>query len=153
MANTQVVPDKTALKAYLSRGLTQQQIVDAWKRDSGVTVSRSAIAMAIERNGLKSSNPRARYDDLIPWRVRVEHKDAQEVRLLRMEARRRAGGTLSNSEIRWLMGWKEELHNANAVIHYDPDTEQGFWWVERLPEHGDDLIVRPKVSSRSAADE
>lgn len=150
MANVQVVPNKTALRAYLSQGLTQQQIVEAWKRDSGVTVSRSSIAMAIERYGLKSSHPRARYDDLLPWRVSLEHANAMEARLLRLESRRRAGQRITHAEERWLDGWLAELKEADAVIHYDPDTEQGFFWIPRADAApGSDLINRPKVRGGS----
>jgi len=148
MANAQVVPNKTELRAYLSQGLTQQQIVDAWKRDSGVTVSRSAIAMAIERYGLKSAHPRARYEELLPWRVAIEHRERTDARMLRLEGRRRAGQKLGEKEERWLDGWLEQLREQNAVIHYDRDTEQGFWWIPREPEHGDEIINRPKQKAR-----
>lgn len=152
MANTVKGPNKTQLKAYLSQGMTQQQIVEAWAQDSGVRVARSTIAMLIERSGLESANPRPRYDELLPWRVAPEHRDDIDARALRLEGRRRAGGKITPWQEKWLEGWIADLRNANAVVHYDRATEKGFHWIPRTPEHGDDLIHRPKVRGGSAAD-
>ena len=141
--STQVVPDKTTLARYLSRGLTQKQIVDAWENDSGMKASRSAIAMAITRYGLKSSHPRPRYEDTIPWVVKNEHIHHNDARMLRLEGRRRQGKTLSEDELRWLTKWRTALEVAGAVIHYDPLTEQGFYWVVREAKDNNDIIRRP----------
>ena len=45
------------------------------------------------------------------------------------------------------------LDEENAVVHYDGDTEQGFFYVPR-EEHDDDIIRRPKAKTtlRPAAD-
>ena len=45
---------------------------------------------------------------------------------------------------RWLENWKAELEAADAVIHYDPDTEEGFFWVSKADPRvvADDLIDR-----------
>lgn len=137
---TQLVPDKTQMRRYLSAGLTQKQIRDAWENDSGIKVSRSAIAMAIERYGLQSAHPRRRYEETLPWKVRVEHKNNNNARMLRLEGRRREGLALGDQEKRLLTQWRHKLEEAGAVIVYDPDTEQGFWWVARRDD--DDDIVR-----------
>lgn len=138
-----LVPDKTKLKSYLNKGMTQKQIVEQWEADSGIRVSRSAIAMAINRYGLESAKPRARYEDMLPWRVIEEHRMATEARLLRMEARRRRGLPLDQEQLTWLTHWREELDKANAVVTYDPNTVEGFFWVHREPTD-DDIIRRPK---------
>lgn len=144
MAHEQLVPDKTQMRRYLEQGLTQQKIVEAWERDSGIRVSRSAIAMAIQRYDLKSAHERRRYEELIPWEVSSEHVRQPQARLLRFEGRRRAGLPLTHAEETWLTNWKQELEDANAVVFYSPET--GFQYTERLPEHGDDLIDRSNVS-------
>lgn len=140
---TQMVPSKGELENYLGQRLTQQQIVEAWERDAGVRVSRSSIAMAIDRYGLRSTNTRPRYEETLPWTVRDEHSHANDARMLRLEGRRRSGGTLSTKEKRLLTNWKQLLEESNAVVLYDPQTEKGFWWIPREPRDGDDLIRRP----------
>lgn len=138
-----VAPDKNWLERKTRDGLTQQQMVDAWEEDSGYRMSRSAIAMAMARYGVASAHPRPRYEDMLPWRVSDEHRMAADARLLRLEARRRKGEKLTADELRWLTGWRERLREANAVIHYDPNTVEGFFWLER-DDSDDDIIRRPK---------
>jgi hypothetical protein len=143
MAPPVKVPNKTQMRRYLSRGLTQQEIVEAWEADSGYRVSRSAIAMAIERYDLKSAHPRPTYPDLLPWVIQVEHRNHIDARMLRLEGRRRSGQKLHKQEQRWLDQWKHELFEVrNAVVHYEKDTDEGFFWIPRTAEHGDDLIDR-----------
>jgi hypothetical protein len=149
MSNARRVPDADQLRAYLDRGLTHAEIADAWFNDSGTRVSRSTVSMAVARFNLKDHSPRAhmRHSDLIPWKLEGEHVYKPEARLLRLEGRRRAGHMLREDETRWLENWKQELSEAGAVIHYDPDTEEGFFWVTRadsrvVTEGDDDLIDR-----------
>jgi hypothetical protein len=142
-----VVPNKTKLRQYLIKGLTQQEIVDAWERESNYRVSRSAISMAIERYGLKEyARTRPNYSDMLPWTVSVEHRHHIDARMLRLEGRRRAGGELHPDEQRWLDAWKRELEEKDAVVHYERNHPDGFIWVSRSdPEvvaAEDDLIDR-----------
>lgn len=139
---TVVAPNKTELRRYLERGLTQQQIADEWEKDSGYRVSRSTIGMAIARYGLESSRPRLRYEDLLPWHVAQQHLMAYDARMLRYEGRRRAGLEVDSDTITRLEGWIRDLRSRDAVVHYDPDTAEGFYWVKRS-EEDDDLIRRP----------
>jgi hypothetical protein len=136
------VPNKTQLRRYLSRGLTQQEIVDEWEAASSHRVSRSAIAMAIERYGLKSAHPRPTYPELLPWIIREDHRQHIDARMLRLEGRSRSGQKLSQHEQRWLDQWKHDLERAGAVVHYERDADEGFFWIARTAEHGDDLIDR-----------
>lgn len=136
----QRVPGKTQLKRYLSKGLTQAQIAEAWEEDSGTRVSRSAIGMAIKRFGLGSAKPRPRYEDMLPWVVSNEHAMAYDARMLRLEARRRQGGEISEHWLKALTGWRRQLDEQNAVITYYSDTPEGFFWIPR--EDGDDDIIR-----------
>lgn len=148
MAPPQRVPGKGELKRYLLAGMTQAQIVEAWEKDSGYRVSRSAIGMAISRFGLNSAHERPEYKELLPWVVSEEHRHHIDARMLRLEGRRRAGRPLNETEQRWLDKWKAELERKGAVVYYDRDTEEGFWWVPREAHH-EDIIdpgdERPKV--------
>lgn len=139
----QMVPDQAQMRRYLKRGLTQAQIVEAWKEDSGIRVSRSAIAMAISRYGLSSATTRARprYEDTLPWRVKREHTNHYDARMLRLEGRRREGNPMTERELQMLAQWKKLLDERNAVVTYAPDTEQGFFWIERTVDDTD-LIRR-----------
>lgn len=148
MANIQVAPGKTELERFLQRGMTQAQIVDAWEGQTGTRVSRSTIAMAIKRYGLQSSNPRPRHEDTLPWHVREEHKNHIEARMLRMEGRRRKGMPLSDKDLHWLNRWRELLEEEKAVVMYDPDTEEGFFWVPRTPQDTD-ILRRPREKRSS----
>ena len=138
--STQLVPSKTEMRRYLQKGLTQAQIVDAWEADSGIRVSRAAIAMAIARYDLQSANARPRYEDMLPWKVRTEHRSDHNARMLRLEARRRRGQKLSREEKRWLDGYVAQLKERNAVVTYLP--ELGFLWVAR--SDADDDMIRVK---------
>lgn len=137
-------PDKTQMEAYLSRGLTQQQIADQYEEDTGIRVTRSTIGMAIARYGLASNQKRERYDDLLPWRVSKDHAMDTEARLLRWEARRRRELPVPPDKVGWLDNWLKELDEKNAVVDYRP--ELGFVWVERT-EDDTDIVRRPRLTS------
>lgn len=138
----QIVPNKTQMRRYLEQGLSQAGIVEQYERDTGIRVSRSAIAMAIGRYELKSSRPRPRYMETVPWKVEPVHRDHNDARMLRLEGRRRSGGSLSAKELRILEGWLDLLRERNAVITYEPKSKKGFFWVPR-EEHDDDIVRRP----------
>lgn len=141
----QKVPGEAQLRKYLDRGLTQAQIVEAWREDSSEVVSRSAIGMAIKRYGLQSAHPRPRYEDTLPWRVREEHLMHYDARMLRLEARRRRGQALKPEDLSRLDYWRKELDRLDAVVYYDENSPEGFLWIPREPEHGTDLIDRSNV--------
>jgi hypothetical protein len=130
--------------------MTQQQMVEAWERESGIRVSRSAIAMAMRRQDVEAAHPRPRYEDTLPWHVLDEHKYHTQARLLRLEGRRRQGRKLNAKELQWLTTWRRELEAHNAVVMYDPKTEEGFHWVTRTASD-DDVIRRPDQSSSQSA--
>lgn len=87
-----------------------------------------------------------RDDDLIPWLLNPEHRWLYPVVMLRAEARRRDGKELSADEAKRLATWKQMLAENDAVVHYDPDTEDGFHYVPRgAGDH--DLIHEPEVKT------
>lgn len=137
-----IVPDPTQMRRYLELGLTQQQIVEQYEKDTGIRCGRSAIGMAISRYGLSSSRPRDRYMDMIPWKLEPEHQQHPDARLLRLEGRRRRGRDISERDLTWLTNWLTSLEEQNAVIIYRPETVEGFWFVPRT-EEDDDIIRRP----------
>lgn len=147
---TVTAPDKTTLRLYLEKGMTQKQIVDEWEEASGNRVSRSAIGMAIARYGLESAHPRGRYGDVIPWTVRTVHRNRYDLRMLRLEHKRRRGVKLTEEQRKRLNSWRKALDTPQegaplgAVVFYNPHTAQGFHWIPREPHHTD--IIDPGPS-------
>lgn len=140
----EIVPNPTQMRRYVERGLTQQQIADEYEKDTGIRCTRQAIGMALARYDMKTVRPRKRHTELLPWVIRREHAMANDARMLRMEGRRRLGEQLREKDLRILEGWMMRLDEQDAVVHYDPDTEKGFWWVPRKPEDGRGLIRKPR---------
>ena len=136
-----VVPGPAELGNMLDKGMTRQEIADEVFRRTGHTVTLNAISMAIKRGGL--GRERRRYDDLIPWRVRQEHDGHYAQACLRLEARRRRGEPLTASDKKRLSSWLRKLDAGKVVVHYQPDSPDGFYLVPREPSDTD-IIRRPK---------
>lgn len=139
------VPGPDQMKTYLARGLTQQQIADEWAKDTGVRVTRNAITMAMKRYKLDAAKPLPRYEDLLPWHVRIEHAKNYNARMLRAEGRIRRlskAKQKKDPDYERVESWKRKLDSLGAVVLYDPDTPAGFYLTPRL-RSDDDLIRRP----------
>lgn len=139
-------PDKEQLLRYITNGLNQQEIADQWAKDSGHRVTRNAISMAMKQFQLKPAHPRARYDNLLPWRVKVEHTKAYDARMLRAAARIRAKKKVADRkadpDYKRYTSWLAQLKERNVVVSYHPKT--GFVWLDRESyDDPNDLIRRP----------
>ena len=140
MAAPRKVPDKTTLARWKRQGLSQQEMADKVFEETGEHISRATIAGAMVRYGLSEEKPR--YNDVLPWRVRMEHISAYPARMLRLLGKRNNGVELNPQEERKLNSWIRKMQAENAVVAYDPDSAQGFFYVER-DEHDDpDGFVR-----------
>ncbi|MGC5019781.1 hypothetical protein [Micromonospora sp. DT47] len=84
----------------------------------------------------------------VAWAVRREHRYHHILHMLRTEARRRAGEPIPAAQLKKLEGWLRNLSEQDVVVHYDPDTEQGWWLVHRRPGVDDDLIRVPDRVTR-----
>lgn len=137
-------------KRWVDRGLSRQQIVDEYREETGKSITVQAVSMAVDRFDLPKR--RNRWDDLLPWRISGQHRDAKEAKLLRLAGRRRAGLKNSTEFEAWLDSWLKELEElGRPVVAYYADTEQGFYYHERVPEDGNgewDLIRRPEVQNK-----
>lgn len=85
-----------------------------------------------------------RSPDLIPWQVNKEHRWAYPLAMLRVEARRRRGEEVREVDESKLTSWKARLAEHDLVVHYDPDTEEGFFLVPRRKGVDKDLIREPE---------
>lgn len=158
-----MLPDKETFQKWLEEDPrpTQQEMVGRIYEMSGEVVTRQAISMALRRYGFKPM--RNRWKELLPWRVKEEHLHAYIPNQLRLESARRAGwpnGRPDDDVIRTLDFWIKELDcwvdlssgkRVGAVIHYEPDSIEGWWPVPRepqdyegLPKGVQPLIRRPE---------
>lgn len=103
-------------------------------------VSRAAVSEFVHKHRLVEK--RARYSEFIPWRVKVEHQHAYEIRMLRLAARRDRGESLNPRDERYLDSWVATMAEVDAVVDYD--ERDGPYYVRR--RHGIDrgLVYEPE---------
>jgi hypothetical protein len=54
--------------------------------------------------------------------------------MLRIQARKDSGRKIGKTLVRQAETWTTGLkQDNNSVVHYDPDTDEGFWRVLRRP--------------------
>ncbi|WP_199810461.1 MULTISPECIES: hypothetical protein [unclassified Streptomyces] len=85
--------------------------------------------------------------------MKEEHRWAYPLAMLRAEGRRRAGKELTERDESRLASWLDMLKKNGSVVHYDPDTEEGFSYVSR--QAGDNDMIRrldTKTTPRPNAD-
>jgi hypothetical protein len=63
--------------------------------------------------------------------ARKGHAQDSIARFLRARGRREAGQPVPPDVLRRVQNFEAELDKAGVVINYDPDTEQGFYFVPR----------------------
>jgi len=124
MAAPRLLPSGDELLVLRRKGWTTARIAEKY----GVTPA--AVSAALAREG--KSEDRRRYPELIPWRVRVQHGNDYNLRMLRWEGQLRSGKELPEYKKKALASWRAKLRSARAVIHYDPDL--GFFMVEARPQ-------------------
>jgi hypothetical protein len=64
--------------------------------------------------------------------------------MLRQEARQRVDAKLSDRERHRLALFRANLAENDAVVHYDPDSENGFYYVQRRDGVDRDIIREPE---------
>ncbi|ATI18730.1 immunity repressor [Streptomyces phage Daudau] len=135
------IQDETEVIRWFEEGRTYEWMTEQYLEKYGIKTGASMWGNFRRRRGLDRRI--VRDDDLIPWFVKEEHRWAYPLAMLRTEARRRAGKELSDTDKGRLDSWLSMLETENAVVHYDPETDDGFFYVPRQPED-DDIIHRPK---------
>lgn len=146
------IVDETEVIRWFEEGRTYEWMTDTYLEKYHIETSPSMWGNFRRRRGLDRRN--VRNDDLIPWHVRSEHRWAYPLAMLRSEARLREGVVLREMESIRLDGFKRGLKQDDLVIHYDPDTDEGFFYVPRREGVDTDLIRKPdrKTTLRPAAD-
>lgn len=124
----------------LRRGMTQQEVADRYG------VSQGAVSAAIARGVIKdiAYDRTATDETAIPWHpVRPEHRNLHLARMLRAAARRRRGESSAPVVEAQLDKFLQSAEQADFVVHYDPDTERGWFRVPRRVGIDTGLIRNP----------
>ena len=127
---------------WLAEGVTQSEIVERLA-DMGIDTSQSAISMLKSRHATGAREAAMRTvtrAGLLPWTLRPEHRQLHAAKMLRAKSRLDRGEEVGRIQRRQLETWLAGLEADQACIHYDPETEQGFWRVPR--RSGIDGIIR-----------
>lgn len=146
MGRNKLVPAKDELRKMLDRGMTHGQIAELVYERTGARITPAAVSVARNRYGLKRQIPR--YPQALPWRVKVEHNSRYVARMLRAHARRKAGLPLPPEVEKKLDTWINTLKVNNAVVHYNPNTEEGFFYVDPRPGIDTGLVRVPDEPER-----
>jgi hypothetical protein len=136
------IQDKAEVLRWFEEGRTYDWMSQQYLEKYGIETRATMWANFRRREELE---PRITRDEgeLIPWEVLPEHRHTYPIIMLRIEARRRAGRELTQRDQDRLAGWLRSRKADDTVVHYDPETEDGFFYVPRRPGVDKDLIREP----------
>ncbi|GAA3232220.1 hypothetical protein ACFP63_16570 [Oerskovia jenensis] len=120
--------------------MTATQIVAFLKDHMGIEVTTEALIMWRKRRGL-DRNPVS--PKRIPWKLRPEHVNTVEAQAIRAYYGREDGLAVDKERTRILASMERRLYPRGLVIHYDPDTERGWWAVPARPGVDLGLVREP----------
>jgi hypothetical protein len=150
MVATKIVNESEVLR-WFDEGRKYKWMIEEYRRKYGIETTAAMWSGFRSRRGLKRRI--VRDDDLIPWHVAGDHRWTFPIQMLRAEARRRQGVELDDETARKLRNFIDRLEEDGTVVHYDPDTDEGFFYVPRRPDVDTDLIrVPPRKTARLNAD-
>lgn len=148
MGASKIQNEQEVLK-WFEEGRTYDWMIQTYRDKYNIETSISMWGNFRRRHGL---DRRTAWDtDLIPWAINAEHRYSYPILMLRKEARRRAGFELSDQQSHEIDAWLAGMEADGTVLHYEPDTEQGWFYVPRRPGIDKDLIRKPdRVTTRKA---
>ncbi|MGW0861310.1 hypothetical protein [Streptomyces sp. NPDC002611] len=146
MPASKIVNEQEVIR-WFEEGKTYQWMVDEYKRKYDIDTKPSMWGNFRKRRGLDARI--IRDAELIPWKIKTEHQWKYPVAMLRLVARVKAGYSITDDEAARLASWKEMLAEENAVVHYDPETEDGFFYVPRQKEDDEYIHVPEPTAKRS----
>lgn len=140
------IRDVSEVQRWYEAGWTYRAMQEEHERKYGVRVSLAGFSELRSRMGWER---RAVWNtELLPWTVKEEHRPHYFAAQLRALGRSRANKPLSHDQDTRLNAFLADLEKANAVVHYDPDTEEGFFMVPR-ESFDTDIIRRPLDGGRT----
>ena len=140
-ARSKIVSEDEVLR-WIREGKTYAWMVEEYERKYNRQVSQSAFANIRYRRGLERRI--SRNEALMPWTVKEEHRWEYPAVMLRVEGRRREGRTLREVDAKRLESWRRTLTDNHLVVHYDPDTVEGWFYVPAREGIDTDLIRVPE---------
>ncbi|MGW1558301.1 hypothetical protein ACWCQ1_17525 [Streptomyces sp. NPDC002144] len=142
------IVDEEEVKRWFEEGQTYEWMQTQYREKYNIETSVPMWSAYRRRRGLERRN--LRDDQLLPWKIKDEHRHQYPALMLRAEARRRAGKELTERDERRLASWKRMLDEDKLVVHYDGETEDGFFYVPR-EERDKDLIREPRAKTGNKA--
>lgn len=127
---------------WFEEGRSYPWMQEQYRKKYNIETSKAMWANFRRRRGLELRLERS--PELIPWKVLPEHQLNYSLAMLRVEGRRRRGETLREVDATRLEAFKEQLAEGDLVVHYDPETEEGFFLVPRRENVDTDMIREPE---------
>ncbi|MGA5019237.1 hypothetical protein ACPCAA_17695 [Streptomyces griseoincarnatus] len=144
------IQNESEVIRWFEEGRTYEWMQQTYREKYNIETTVPMWAAFRRRKGLDRRNLRA--DNLLPWKVKAEHRHLYPAIMLRCEARLRAGRELNERDTKRLANWKTMLDEDKLVVHYDPDTTEGFFYIPR-EERDTDLIREPQVATGNKAND
>lgn len=145
------IQDETEVVRWFEQGVTYEEMVERYREKYNIETTPSMWGNFRRRRGLDRRITRD--DELIPWGVKPEHRHDYPILMLRKEARRRAGLPISAEDQHAIDAWIRGMKESDVVLHYEPETEDGWFYVPPRPGIDTDLIRKPeKITGKRAAD-
>lgn len=151
MAKT-LIQDDMEVRRWFEQGWTYRRMQEEYLRKYDIETSISMWSNYRQRNGLHRRIERN--DDMLPWAVRKVHRHRNQANMLRAAHRAAQNLPIGPTIRRAYESWIRSMRAQDCVVHYDPDTEQGFFYVARRPNIDKGLIREPekKTTSRRNAE-
>lgn len=146
MAATKVQDHQEAVR-WIEEGKTYSWIVEEYRRKYHIETTPQMWGNFRRKHGLERRLHRDR--ELIPWRVKKEHRWEYPLAMLRLVARQRRGDKLRESDQQKLDSWLKQMKEQDLVVYYDPETEPGFFLVPREPQDKDLVRMPEQIDSAS----
>lgn len=140
------IQNENEVMRWFRQGRTYAWMVEEYRRKYNIETTISMWGNFRRRHGLER---RVAWDDqLIPWVVKLEHRYDYPILMLRKEARRRAGLPLPEGQDKEVDAWLRGMEENGTVLHYDGDTEAGWFYVPRREGVDEDIIREPDGGSK-----
>lgn len=141
MGASKIVDEGEVLR-WFEEGLTYAQMQEQYREKYNIETAISMWSNFRRRRGLDRRF--VRDDDMIPWAVKPEHRYRHAVKMLRAAARVNAGVELDPNTAEDFETWSHSLQEQDAVVHYDPETDAGFFYVPRRTGVDEGYIREPE---------
>ncbi|MGC9669470.1 hypothetical protein ACNTMW_23320 [Planosporangium sp. 12N6] len=135
-----VVNEQEAIR-WIEEGRTYRWIIEEYRRKYNIETTISMWGNFRRRRGL---DLRIIHDtELMPWKVEEQHRWQYAPMMLRAVGRQRAGYPISAELEPRVESWLRARREDDTVVHYDSDTDEGWFYVPRRPGIDTDLIRVP----------